>query len=380
MSKYVFRFLCLLEILRFSFVYGQDIHQRSMRDYWRDSQRKIINIPDIPGYVTLKGDFHMHTVFSDGMVWPVFRVLEAWKEGLDVIAITDHIEFRPHSEYLENDMNNSFKIAEIHAKQNNLLLIKGAEITKSKVPPGHLNAIFIEDVNKLNHEDPMVQIQEAVRQGGFIFWNHPGIQNDSTGLWDFHLTLLEKGWLHGVEVANYGMWYPVALDWCRDGKLTALSNSDIHYPTDYLFDFSQANSHRPMTLVFAKEKTLEGVKEALLNRKTVGFFGDMLLGPEDLIISLFKASVKLNPPFGTFTWQGLDYPISELHNPTDLTFIMEYAENDSGKPIRINLLPRSTVIFGHPVDGQGPIRCKLLNCYSGSNQHPVVEMNISCDE
>lgn len=29
-------------------------------------QRKIINLPDIPGYVTLKCDFHMHTVFSDG--------------------------------------------------------------------------------------------------------------------------------------------------------------------------------------------------------------------------------------------------------------------------------------------------------------------------
>ena len=31
-------------------------------------QRKIVNLPDIPGYVTLKCDFHMHTVFSDGDV------------------------------------------------------------------------------------------------------------------------------------------------------------------------------------------------------------------------------------------------------------------------------------------------------------------------
>ena len=30
-----------------------------------------INIPDILGYKTLKCDFHMHTVFSDGMVWPL---------------------------------------------------------------------------------------------------------------------------------------------------------------------------------------------------------------------------------------------------------------------------------------------------------------------
>ena len=35
-------------------------------------------IPDIPGYVTLKCDFHMHTVFSDGNVWPPIRTEEAW--------------------------------------------------------------------------------------------------------------------------------------------------------------------------------------------------------------------------------------------------------------------------------------------------------------
>ena len=54
--------------------------------------RQEINIPDILGYKTLKCDFHMHTVFSDGSVWPPIRVVEAWQEGLDVISITDHIE------------------------------------------------------------------------------------------------------------------------------------------------------------------------------------------------------------------------------------------------------------------------------------------------
>ncbi|MHC4330495.1 MAG: hypothetical protein ACYSWW_20505 [Planctomycetota bacterium] len=35
-----------------------------------------INFPDILGYKTLKCDFHMHTVFSDGQVWPTTRVDE----------------------------------------------------------------------------------------------------------------------------------------------------------------------------------------------------------------------------------------------------------------------------------------------------------------
>ena len=37
---------------------------------------KIV-IPNVDGYLTLKGDFHIHTVFSDGKVWPETRVREA---------------------------------------------------------------------------------------------------------------------------------------------------------------------------------------------------------------------------------------------------------------------------------------------------------------
>jgi hypothetical protein len=43
--------------------------------------RRIINIPNISGYQTLKCDLHMHTVFSDGTVWPTVRIEEAWNEG-----------------------------------------------------------------------------------------------------------------------------------------------------------------------------------------------------------------------------------------------------------------------------------------------------------
>ena len=51
------------------------------------SQRQLNGLPDIPGYRTLKGDFHVHTDFSDGVVWPTFRIDEALREGIDVIAI-----------------------------------------------------------------------------------------------------------------------------------------------------------------------------------------------------------------------------------------------------------------------------------------------------
>ena len=40
-----------------------------------------IIVPDIEGYKTLKGDFHIHTVFTDASVWPVTRVTRGYLGG-----------------------------------------------------------------------------------------------------------------------------------------------------------------------------------------------------------------------------------------------------------------------------------------------------------
>ncbi|MYF39513.1 MAG: hypothetical protein F4221_01455 [Rhodothermaceae bacterium] len=50
-------------------------------------ENRTIDFPDVPGYYTLTCDLHMHTVFSDGSVWPNIRVQEAHRDGLDAIAI-----------------------------------------------------------------------------------------------------------------------------------------------------------------------------------------------------------------------------------------------------------------------------------------------------
>ena len=39
----------------------------------RPAQREQIIIPNVGAYQVLKCDFHMHTVFSDGQVWPTIR-------------------------------------------------------------------------------------------------------------------------------------------------------------------------------------------------------------------------------------------------------------------------------------------------------------------
>ena len=96
--------------------------------------RTEVNLPDVPGFVTLKGDFHTHTVFSDGLVWPSVRTDEAWREGLDVIAITDHIEYQPHKKDVSTNHNRSYEIARDASKDLGVIVVKGSEITR-KMPP-----------------------------------------------------------------------------------------------------------------------------------------------------------------------------------------------------------------------------------------------------
>ena len=56
--------------------------------------RQEIILPKVCGYNLYKADLHTHTIYSDGAVTPSLRVREAWFDGLDIIAITDHIEYR----------------------------------------------------------------------------------------------------------------------------------------------------------------------------------------------------------------------------------------------------------------------------------------------
>lgn len=258
--------------------------------YSAGQTRRVIHIPDIEGYSTLKCDFHMHTVFSDGNVWPTVRVTEAWQEGLDAIAITDHIEYRPHSAEVVSDHNKSFEIAEPVAKELGIILVRGTEITRS-MPPGHLNALFISDANPIDKKDVFEAIAEAHKQGAFILWNHPGWkaqQPDTTLWWEEHSRLFANKMLQGIEVFNGDEYYPEALGWAMEKKLTPFANTDAHDP---IFN---AGKPRTMTLVFAKSKDNEGVKEALFSGRTLAFCNNVVAGDEKLLGQLFNASLSFD--------------------------------------------------------------------------------------
>jgi 3',5'-nucleoside bisphosphate phosphatase len=282
-------------------------------------QRKMINVPDLDGYTTLKCDFHIHTIFSDGIVWPTLRVYEAYYEGLDAISITDHIENNPSRPFVGGDANSSYEIAKDAAKDFNILLVRGGEITRD-MPPGHLNAIFLKDVNKLNIKDPYEAIMEAHKQGAFITWNHPGWksqQPDTCLMFDFHKDLIEKGIIHGIEVFNEKEWYPLALGWSNTYDLAVTGYADIHEVTSHYYPLD--TYHRPMTLVFARERTYEGLKNAMFEKRTVAWFSKYVTGKEEILKELFFKSVSVAELNGK---DSKGRYMIEVKNHTD--FIMEF--------------------------------------------------------
>lgn len=256
--------------------------------------RHEISFPDLPGHKTLACDFHMHTVFSDGNVWPTVRVAEAWRQGLHALSITDHVEYQPHKDDVPTKHERPYQLAEGPARVHNLLLVKGAEITRD-TPPGHFNAIFLSDVNPLDTKEFFDAVRRANEQGAFVFWNHQGWKGPEKGQWmDVHTTLFENKWLHGMEVCNGDEYYPDAHKWCLEKNLTMLGNTDIHDP-----DFRQKSTsadHRTMTLVFAKEKSLPALKEALTAGRTVVWYKDQLIGREELLRPFFHACVEVAKP------------------------------------------------------------------------------------
>ncbi len=281
--------------------------------------RKKINIPDILGYQTLKCDFHMHTVFSDGDVWPTVRVEEAWLEGLDAIAITDHIEGHPNKEDIQfKTHNRSYEIAKPRADQIGLLLIRAAEITRS-MPPGHFNALFLKDVDPLDTPDWRDAFKAAIDQDAFLIWNHPGWrQPNEIPIWyDEHSELYDKGWVHGIEVVNWYSYYPLAQQWAFEKNLTIIGTSDLHPPVHFGFNFGK-DEHRPLTLVFAKERSVKGIKDALLNRRTAVYYEDLLIGVEKYLKPIYENSISVSST--ELTIKGKGRVMFTIENNSDLIF------------------------------------------------------------
>ncbi len=308
--------------------------------------RSVPFFPNLPGYVTLRGDFHAHTVFSDGNVWPTVRPEEAWREGYDVLAITDHLEYLPHkSDMILTNFNRSYELARPTAQALGMVLIHAAELTRGE-PPGHWNLLFLTNANTIPTKDYHDALKAARQQDAFVFWNHPGWkQPERKSVWYAEQQeALTNGWLQGIEIVNGHEYDPIAFGWCLEKKLTPFGNSDIHNPValDYAYP---PGAHRPMTLVFAREKAVDAIKAALRERRTAVYFENQLYGEARFLKPIFEQSLEVETPELTMANKGR--AVMQVHNRCAVTFELKANGKVAGLsfPSELTLYSGKTVAF-----------------------------------
>ena len=309
--------------------------------------RREIVLPEVNGYKVLKADLHSHTVYSDGNVTPEYRVREAWVDGLDVLAITEHIEYRPSEGkmynylkgYLPAEMQNlnmgevvkdmgiltnlnlSNELATNAALGYGITIIPGVEITRTSETIGHYNALFVEDANSVYDGDPAASIRKARSQGALIMHNHPGWRRKNLQMTEFEEVVYGEGLIDGVEIMNGSEFYPSVVKRASDKKLFMAANTDIHSTT--AMDYTNLGHYRNMTFILAKDASLESLKDALKKRRTLAYSFGTLAGDEQLIKDFFLACVK----FETFRVDGKGKRTIRMTNNTSMDFVLKFGGN-----------------------------------------------------
>ena len=350
------------------------------------SSNREITFPDLDNHLTLVCDFHTHSVFSDGSVWPDIRVEEAQRDKIDVLAVTEHLEYQPHIDDIPHlDRNRSYQLATKYSNSD-LLVINGAEITR-RMPLGHANAIFLEDANKLHSADEIAGIvpkddmrpfEAANKQKAFVFWNHPTWRQEQYGdvvITEMHKTLFSKGYLHGVEVVNEFEYSEESLQIALDYDLTIIGNSDIHGLVDWDYEISEGG-HRPVTLVFAKEKSEKAIKKALFKKQTVVWNRNTLIGREEWLLPLINASLEV---------VSVEYKRDAAHvrikNKSDVRFILK---NNSSFNFFINsdlveIPAQDTIKLSVLTKGvleSFSLEFEVQNAIFAPRKHPVIKLEV----
>ena len=342
--------------------------------------RTEIFIPQVNGYNVYKADLHTHTICSDGRITPGQRVREAWQDGLDILAIADHMEYRRHEKYfveflqeyfpeavkvkhnskdaseIKVDLNYSVKWAQKESKNHPILIIPAAEITRGE---GHYNALFSTDNNAIPNSDPLQAIRNAKAQGCLIQHNHPGKRRPTLEMSEFEKTVYSEGLIDGIEVMNGAEFYPKIIDRAYEYGLFMASNTDIHANTDW--DYEGTKLGRNMTLILAKENTLEAIRKALEAKRTISYSYDRFAGEESLLKDLFNACVSFSV-------------ISKDKKKGTTTFAVT---NMSSLPFIVSI-PGSSPKWVDPFTtiklASKDLKLEVLNMWCGADSHPTIEV------
>ena len=347
--------------------------------------RNEIIIPQVNGYNVIKADLHVHTMFSDADATPEWRVVEAWCDGLDVIAITDHIEYRPYEQkmaesmpgYIEasdvakfsksnpkSDLNFPVKMAQERAKVYGITIIPGTEITRDGKTIGHFNALFTTDNNKIYDKDPLQAIRNAKAQGAIVQHNHPGWSRTSTDYTEVEAAAYDAGLIDGIEVINgaaSGEFYPKMVSRAIERGMYVSGDTDIHRMTAN--DYTQKGGTRAMTLIFAEDNSLESVRAALEAKRTLAYGFGCVAGPEHLLKDLCQACLAAK--FVRIDSNGR--PVMRLTNISSIPFVVRVPGSNP-----ICLTPFTSSDFKCKTAESKSLSVVIDNMWCGEAEHPTI--------
>ena len=243
------------------------------------------------GYIVLAGDFHVHAFPGDGALSPWMLRDEAVRAGLDVIAVTNH--------------NQSFTgrlAGRVSESGDGPLMLAGQEITN---PDFHMIAAGIsETVNAF--QPAAAAIADIQKQGGVAIAAHPsrryhGYDSDAA-----------RGTLDGAEAMHSDVHRDPRFreDLVAFFARTREVNPDVAAIGSSDFHAMPPTMGRCRTYLFVRDRTKEGVLDAIRSGRTLAVDGDGRLAGAPALIKLLGDARPAGRTDPNPTWRRLSIALS----------------------------------------------------------------------
>ena len=228
-------------------------------------------VPSVDGLRWLAGDFHSHTVHSDGSLPVGGLAALAASRGLDFLAVTDHNTTSHHAHL------------PAAARRHGIVLVPGQEVTRDV---GHANVLG--DVGLVDFRSPPeAWAQQADSRGGVLSINHP-LAGDCAWLLPVDRPPVAEVWHSSwALVPSWGA--PLAW-WLLTPDTVPIGGSDFHHHG------SDGLPGSPTTWVLADGDDVVGAVRAGRTAVSSGVDGPLLLRDGDRLVALAAEGLMLTGP------------------------------------------------------------------------------------
>jgi hypothetical protein len=135
--------------------------------------------------------------------------------------------------------------------------------------------------------------------------------------------------------------------------------SDAYMPPDY--------QHRPMTLVFSKERSHDGLREALFAGRTLVMFRDTIAGKEEFAGPFFYQCISVGKP----CYENEKKRFIEIANNSDIPFNLV---NGNHSPRSVTLKTNTATRIAINKTTVSPLVYEAGNILTGENKKLRVEI------